>query len=285
LGEAAASDPHVIPALLARLADSQYADSDCFNKWISAGRAELDGKKDELDLQFQALKQIKAEIDAAGRDVVTRNARIARYQELASVFRTNQQVYEGRVRDHQTEYRRREKQVAEIDETSRRQYEEYRSWRERRGAERLWSELNDIFAAAARQARKDGQMTRNLKSGLERIRKMPSDLGGYAMKQQESAENGVLIVAATLCRPEKVHSVVDTGATMVSVTPALIDVLDLAGPAGIEIEINLAGGIRRKGRQIKLPYVEVAGMGAPGVEAVILKEACWASMALSVSAF
>jgi hypothetical protein len=107
---------------------------------------------------------------------------------------------------------------------------------------------------------------------INKVRAMRRDLAMHAIKQQEEAENGLLIVQVTLSQSEQCHMFVDTAASVVTITPELVEVLALSDKIGDEVEVTLAGGIRIKAPQLALPIMTVYGMTAEYIKALVLKE-------------
>ena len=63
---------------------------------------------------------------------------------------------------------------------------------------------------------------------------------------------------------------VDTGATITTIHPAMIGALGLSENLGKEESYRLAGGIRKNAREVTIPSISVSGKSAVNVKAAVL---------------
>ncbi|HUT89130.1 MAG TPA: retroviral-like aspartic protease family protein [Thermoguttaceae bacterium] len=259
------------------------------NRWVESTNARHEGTRAELETESESLRAVEKEIkdldtrlaDAPGADdraavdaynalVTQRNALVEQYNQLGKSCQERQAAYNDSVARDQQEIERRQKELDSRRAAFRQQVaEEYR--RNETGEDlSFFKRLNRFYADLLEQQR--NAETPELAAKISRVRAMRRELAEHAVKRHETAESGLLIVEATLCRHEKCFLIVDTGATVVSISPALVDAAGLSDQLGKETEATLAGGIKIRGRELTIPQLSVLAMDAQDVKAVVLDE-------------
>ncbi len=264
---------------------------DDFNRQVEEDNSGLEAEIEKLNAQLNPLREIEqqiegidqrlereppdlsvqASVEAYNRRVGERNALVQKHRELAQSYEKSRQEYEARVRSSKEDFERRHARLDEVKRQAEAQASGYRNWIEGGGPERFCHELNEFYASLHKETRRGRGQSAEQSGQIEAVRKIRKELGAHVKRREETAENGLLVVESVLCRSETCFMFVDTGSTVVTVTPELVEVLDLSDRIEKEIEVILPGAIRIKAPKIVLPVVSVFGMEAEGVEAVILK--------------
>ena len=135
----------------------------------------------------------------------------------------------------------------------------------------FFADLNRFYARLCQEKRRAGK-SRELDADIRRVRSIRQELGDHAVKSHESRKSGLVIVKALLDRKEECFFIVDTGASLVTLSQALVDALGLSDRLGDEIGLSLAGGKRVKGRKLVIPEITVLGRTARDIDAVVLGE-------------
>ena len=259
------------------------------NRWIESTNARHEAARAELETESQSLHALEREIkdldnrlaDEPGPDdraavdaynalVTQRNGLVARYNQLGKSCQQRQAAYNDSVARDQQEIESRQKALDSRRAAVQQQTAEHNQRIETGEDLSFFKGLSRFYAELQKQSR-SGE-TPELAEKISRVRAVRRELAEHAVKRHESAESGLLIVEATLCRREKCFLIVDTGATVVSISPALVDAAGLSDQLGKETEATLAGGIKIRGRELVIPQLSVLGMDAQDVKAVVLDE-------------
>ena len=264
---------------------------DNYNKWTQAKKAEIEAEGATLEEQLESLRQLETQIKALDhrlegpkRDpynkslvqaynslVAQRNELVKKHNELGRVYKESERAYNNAVDRLNQEVAVRKERVAGAKRDAEEEVRAYRRWVDSRQDMVFFGDLNRFYALLHEEKRRISHNT-NLDRHLEEVRAIRRELGDYAIRKQEDAKNGLIIVRAILCGREEGFFIVDTGATLVTISLELIKALGLTDLLGNEIEVILAGGIRIKGRELLIPKLSVFGMEAEDVKAVVLKE-------------
>ena len=250
---------------------------------IEAARRATDAEVFELHELESALEEAQARLRTSApdtrdanavagynRSVAEFNTRAARQRELTAACRSSLEAFNRLVGAHNKDLEARQLRSSQAQQTARKKYEEYRAWHQAHGAESLWRQVNALYAEAWREWR--GKAAPAAYGRLERLRAARGTLGRRAMEQREGADTSVLAVPVRLGECEECCLVVDTGASLVTVSPEVVEALGLTSRTGEAIEVSLAGGLRTKGPRLTLPAVTVQGLQARDVDAVVLPE-------------
>ena len=259
-------------------------------QWVAESEARIETARRAMDAGVASLREWENALEAAharlrtsapdtrdasavaayNRSVADFNARATRQRELAATCRASLDAFNRLVGAHNKELEERQLRTSQAQQAARRKYEEYRAWHNAHGAESLWRQVNALYAEAWREWRDKAAPAAY--GRLERLRGARRTLGRRAMERQEGAEVGVLVVPVRLGETEECCLVVDTGASLVTVSPELVEALGLTGRTGEVIEVCLAGGLRTRGPRLTLPAITVQGLQARDVDAVVLRE-------------
>ena len=142
----------------------------------------------------------------------------------------------------------------------------YVDWRKLDGQKRLWAQLNEVFARV-----------RGLAGGpveapeLAKARALRREIAQFAVVSQEKSQSGWLSVEARL-GGEPVWLDVDTGASVVAVSPEMVKALNWSGYCGEPVELQLAGGLRLMAPQLLIPELSVQSHSADHVKGAVVKE-------------
>jgi clan AA aspartic protease (TIGR02281 family) len=266
---------------------------DDFDEWAQSSKASLDAERQMLDHQMEPLREIEAQaeilgerlererpstpasndiIDAYNLLVEEYNSLSQRHKELFQAYQQSERAYNRRVEEYNREFARHNEQLKAVLQKAEDRFNAYRRWIQERGDERFAKSLNSCYASMMRESRQEGGDSWELKQSLERVRSIRNELSDYARKQEETAEHGVVVAEATLCGSEQCLMVVDTGASVVSINPEMVEILGIASHVGDKVEISLAGGVRIKAPQLVIPSMAVQGMKAEYVKAIVLEE-------------
>ena len=259
-------------------------------QWVAESEARIETARHAVDAEVAELHELESALEegqarlrssapdtreasavaAYNRSVGEFNARAARQREMAATCRANLDAFNRLVGAHNKELEARRLRTEQAQQSARRKYEEYRAWHQAHGAESLWHQVNAMYAEAWRGWRNKASPAAH--GRLERLRAARRTLGRRAMEQRDGAEATVLAVPVRLGECEECCLVVDTGASLVTVSPELVEALGLTGRTGEVIEVSLAGGLRTKGPRLTLPAITVQGLEALDVDAVVLAE-------------
>jgi clan AA aspartic protease (TIGR02281 family) len=238
--------------------------------------AEVNRFLPEIEASTERLSQpVPRDAEAVARhnrQVDAHNVKVQEHRERVNAYNERQKDHNRRVEERNAELRRRERELDAVREAIGKEFQEHQSWRKAHGDERLFREVNQLYAALHEALPEAGASAGTVKAYLNQVRLMRKELATYARRREQEAENGVLIVPAMLSPDEECHLVVDTGATTVTVSHEMVRVLGLTGRLGNEVEVSIAGGLRARGREIVLPRLSVQGMEARDVDAIQLEE-------------
>lgn len=148
---------------------------------------------------------------------------------------------------------------------------EYNSWIKERGAEKFFNNVNRFYISLCQEDKKN-ELSAELTCYIDRIKRLRSGLGLYMQNRQNQQEDGLLIIKALFCDSEESYMIVDIGASLVSISPELVEILGITEYVGDVIELSLPAGIHIKAPQLLIPSISVDGKKAEYVKGVVLKE-------------
>lgn len=269
--------------------DSLNQRIDEHNRWVETTKARHEAARTELETESQSLRALKKEIadldarlaekpraddravvEAYNALVAERNARVDKYNQLGKAFQRRQAAHNDSVARDQQEMETREQELDSRRAAVEERIAERNRWLDTGEDLSFFQALNRYYADLVKQSR--DRETPELAERTSKVRAIRRELAEHAVKGHESAGGGLVIVEATLRRREKCFLIVDTGATVVSVPPALVDAAGLSDQLGKEIEATLAGGVKIRGRELVIPQLSVLGNEAQDVRAVVLDE-------------
>jgi len=227
----------------------------------------LNNRCSEAVRRFNAWLEITtAELDNERAFIESKSSRRHEHEQVRRV-----KAFNERVGQYKREETRRRNEVEELQRASEKTFDAHKRWLEAGGLVQFSSNLNQFYASLHHETCRRQSTVESL-SNIDRLKKIRNELGALIKARQENREDGLLIVPAILSGSETAWLIVDTGASSLSITPELVNVLGLEDRVGEEVEVRLAGGIRIKAPRITLPRVSVDNVEIEHIEAVVLKE-------------
>jgi hypothetical protein len=277
------------PVAEANAASKQAADG--FNAWTKAQGEALETDRVSLDKELETIRaletQIKetgqalekekvnavgaAAVEAYNRRVGELNAQVEKHDRLGKDLEQRQAAYNRQVEAYNQEAERRKAQAEGIQKQAGSVADAYQSWR-KDGPERLFSDVNRAYAQALEEARRSGGPSPERQSLIDRLRRIRAELAAYAKKEEATAEHGLLLVDVQLPGGEVGLVMVDSGASVSSLSPEMVDILSIRQHVGEEVELVLPNAIRIKAPQLVIPEIAAEGMKTEYVKAVVLKQ-------------
>jgi clan AA aspartic protease (TIGR02281 family) len=261
---------------------------DEYNVWIKTQDSQRGAWQEKLSKEFKTLEVLKKQIETLDQELMTgpdstdkkavqeyndkvieRNALVEKYNKEGELYKTHESAYNTANKKLKEEISVREKNL----EAQKKEYdifiETYNQWINEKRDEAFFKELNRFYAGLLEQDRQ-GKNKPRLDKYINRLRAIRQELGQLAVDDENSRENGVLIVKAIFPGEETCFLILDTGASRVSLSPEMADVLGLSKKLGEEIEILVAGGMTVKGRSVDIPWITVVGKTAKNIQGIIL---------------
>jgi clan AA aspartic protease (TIGR02281 family) len=261
---------------------------DDYNVWIKSQDSQIGAWREKLSKEFKALEALKKQIETLDQRLMTepdssdekavqeynakvieRNALVEKYNKEGKIYMTLESAYNTANKKLKEEIFVREKNL----EAQKKEYETfietYNRWINEKRDEAFFKELNRFYAELIEQNRRGENKGRSNKY-INRLRAIRQELGQLAVDDENNRENGVLIVKAIFPEKEICFLILDTGASRVSLSPEMADVLGLSEKLGDEIETLVAGGMTVKGRSVDIPWIIVAGQTAKNIQGIIL---------------
>lgn len=272
-------------ALAAKVSDAARA----VNEWGSSQSASLKGAQERVNVQVKTinelgtriaelhrqLKEMKKESMTAA-EVGAYNTVAGKVKELVAqqkaLVETQSKAAEQlrtAVAAFEKEREARATQFDALKATAQKQMKAYADWHNGDAGSAFFRQVNTLYAALYVETQRRGTPL-DTDPALQSLRSLRRQLGDYARQREDKRENGLIIVAATLGDDEGSTFIVDTGASVTTISPALARVLGLDGKGGPEMAVTLAGGIKLKGPEVILPRLTVFGKTAEQVKAVVI---------------
>jgi len=261
---------------------------DDYNVWIKSQDSQMGAWQEKLSKEFKALEALKKQIETLDQELMTkpdssdekaiqeynakvieRNALVEKYNQEGKIYMTLESAYNTANKKLKGEISVREKNLEAQKEEYEIFIETYNQWINEKKDEAFFKELNRFYAELIEQNR-GGENKRRSNKYINRLRSIRQELGQLAVDDENSRENGVLIVKAIFPGKETCFLILDTGASRVSLSPEMADVLGLSEKLGDEIETLVAGGMTVKGRSVDIPWITVAGQTAKNIQGIIL---------------
>ena len=261
---------------------------DDYNVWIKAQDFQRGVWQEKLSKEFKTLEALKKQIETLDQELMTkpdstdekavqkynakiieRNALVEKYNKEGKIYMIHESAYNTANKKLKEEISVREKNL----EVQKKEYEifieTYNQWINEKRDEAFFKELNRFYAELIEQDRRR-ENKRRLDKYINRLRAIRQELGQLAVDDENSRENGVLIVKAIFPGKETCFLILDTGASRVSLSPEMADILGLSKKLGDEIETLVAGGMTVKGRSVDISWITVAGQTAKNIQGIIL---------------
>jgi len=261
-----------------------------YNQWLKAQRAALDPERGKLEAEFKVLEALGEQIQALDKKLAAgkpdtdsadsvrkynalarrRNEAVTKYNTLGKAYKAREKAFNEATDKFNAEAKARKQAVERVTGNAERVVKDYRKWIESKSDLAFFQELTRLYGRL-RKERRLRASNAVLDRQIERLREYRRELGLRAKRRRREAGNGLIIEPVTLCGAETSFMIVDTGATVVTISPGLVAALGLSERIGKEVEVSLAGGIRIKAPEITIPEVTVLGRTAANVKGVVLE--------------
>ena len=263
------------------------------NAWVEGVHKRHEAERKRLQADYQAIKRLEAEIKAMDTQldrkkpkanakgasiraynglVERRNGLVRTHAARTAAYKEEQTRFNGAATRANEQIDRRKTRMQESKTQALATLSRYKEWLESDQPEQVAKAVNHCYADVHRRLR-SAPHSGTLRRLLQRLRGLRHELGERAIRQANSAENGLILLRATLCGREECVMVVDTGASFVTISPALVEALGLSDRLGEPVTVSLAAGVKRSGPELRIPRLRVLGMEARDVKAVVLDEA------------
>lgn len=262
------------------------------NKYVEEVNAALESERCELEDAAEVISSIAREIDKIDKRIDNaktgasrngelkslsdleslRQAKVDEYNSLIDAYRKHEDKYDKMVSEFKTRASEKKNQLANAEQDLKKNIELYQKWREENQDLAFFVTLNRVYADLHKVNRvKQGNLDNN--PDIARLRAMRKDLAAFVSKKSPNTkDDGLILVEAVFCGSETCYMLLDTGASTVTISTAMVEVLGLSDRLGKEVEVGLAGGVRIKGREIVIPGITVLGCEAKNVDAVVIGE-------------
>jgi len=260
-----------------------------YNQWSKTRHQELESVKMNLEQELAAIHGIETGIEDMDRRlkenprlkdtdsvdrynalVLERNALVEKHKKLVTAFKKKERVFNDSVARFNLDQDLRKKVTEGVIQRAEAEADAYKRFMENGEDLSFYKNINHEYAKLAQEKRRLGGRFEK-KASLKKIAALKEELGSRAAKEHEKRENGLIIVPATLCGRERAYLIVDTGATICTITPDMVVALELSDSLGKEIEVTLAGGVTIKGSSLVIPSISVFGKEAKDIDAIVLK--------------
>ena len=264
---------------------------DEYNHWLARINREYDEKKAELQREFEQIRSLETQlfelekgikalqpklqdfssVESHNKLVEEHNSLSERYNRLVRVYEERKTVFNRGTEETNKEIETRRQKLDLIQKAGKEEIEHYLNWLKEQGPERVFLEINQLYFSRIQKSNQSEKNKRRFEHQIDKIRNLREIIGKHAKNNQELLENGALIVQVELCGVEKSYMAIETGASVVSLTPEMVKILQIEDHVGEEVDVILAGGIRIKAPQLLIPSISYDGHEAKFVKAVILK--------------
>jgi hypothetical protein len=234
-----------------------------------AGVDEIAAEVSRLDMALAVRPGLEAApevTDAFNAKVKERNALAARHGEAVDGLNAAVRLFNAGQRDEQAAGEQRRRILDEGIRTHEEACEAYVEWRKRDGSKRLWDELNEVFARVRPRA-----VTGVEPPELAKARALRREIAEFAIAARQKSQSGWLSVEARL-GDEAVWLDVDTGASVVGISPEIVEALNWSVHVGEKVELLLVGGLRLEAPQLGVPELSVHGQSADHVKGAVIND-------------
>ena len=261
-----------------------------FNRWYSSKKNILDEQREKLQKEYKTLDEIKKQIDALDEkltripdqtnkeavkaysaEMKKRNDLVDKYNNHAKEYNTKERGYNNSATEFKTETAVRKETLDTEKEKTLKEIEIINTWFNEKKGRVFFAELNGMYAQIIRDKKQTGNS--DLDNYINKIQSLRYKLGEIAIKKETKAENGLIIVKTALDSSVESFYIIDTGASLVTITLEMVKALGLEDQLGKKIETSLAGGITVKGQEITIPRISVLGKTAQNIPAIVLPSA------------
>ncbi len=263
-----------------------------YNLLIATKKQEFKKRSDELEAIFQTIKenenqikeydkrlenekpdqQIPDSIEAYNQKVQDRNRLVEKQKELVDEYNSMHETYAKEVDEFNKTSAQKNSQLDDIEKKNKENASNYQQWISSSGPEKFYGDINRFYASLQKEKRDNKDNIPDLDDHVFKIGKIRKELGVLTQSKHKSSLNGLLIVETTVCNSETSYMLVDTGASLTSLTDEMVDILNLREFIGEEIEITLPNALRIKAPQLLIPGISVNGMQAEYIKGIVLRE-------------
>jgi clan AA aspartic protease (TIGR02281 family) len=262
---------------------------EAYNAWGKSVVAQQEESQAQLEDRYTQLKALEKQITAMDKRLNTRpnrenqsavqayqntmqqrNELVRRYNKLVAQTKELQTQSRQFAAKAKKEMARRQADLGEQQQSLKDLAAQLQAWFDKGNHLVFQRKLNQTFAALRCHLAADD--TPHRRDQFKRLRAMRRTLFEQLKERQANSEAGMVVVQAQLCGSEPCYFLVDTGASRVTISPALVTALGLDNQVGEEIPVTVAGGTRVAGRSIEIPKIAVHGVEARNVKAVVLNE-------------
>jgi clan AA aspartic protease (TIGR02281 family) len=241
--------------------ESQVASLHMIEKQIDDLDQRLKEKPNSLD---------RSAVESYNSIVKQRNDLVRQHNQFVESYKQLEKEYNDAVARSNGEVKVQRQQLDALRKAVDEQTAIYKQWTANNGDTTFFQQLNHFYAQLCSQWR-SGQSP-ELDPAIGQVLQIRRELAAHAVRSHEKSVTGLVIVEATLGRQATCYLVVDTGASTVTIPPAMVEALGLSDRLGREVEISLAGGMKIVGRELVIPSLSVLGQEATDVRAVVLDE-------------
>jgi predicted aspartyl protease len=255
--------------------------------------AELNQQREKLKNEFKLIKDVEKKISGLAEEIKNiqfnprdtlaaesynklveeHNKLIKDYETLLTEYRKNEDVFNKHVKKINADNAKSKSDIDTFIKETKGKLDEYQRWIIKHGPQKLFSDLNQFYALLIETSKNAEGNSEELTKYLKAFQNLRQEIAQHTKREQSSQKNGALIVQCVLCGQEEVCLSVETGSSVVSLTPEMVKILGIEDHVGDEVELILAGNIRIKAPELLIPSLSVYGHEAKFVKAVVLKHA------------
>jgi hypothetical protein len=253
---------------------------DTYNALVQTINTRENYRKSEIDKKGKALEKLEKQIgkydaqlaaNSNNQLIDQRNALVKRYNRQLKQLENEITLFNEWVKQTNQNIDAEKAQLDKLNTALELEIKHHSNWLQLNKDSEFWLDLNRTYLNLHRK-RRAGNNNLLLNKQIQKIRDLRKELGTYAIDQARSQENGLVIIAGIICRKEEFHFIVDTGASYVSLTPEMVEVLGLKERLGEVTDLSLAAGKTAWGQKIVFPYISVLGMEEQDVPGIAIPE-------------
>ncbi len=255
---------------------SQHREVKSYNAWVEEMGRQTEAKRARLFDELEGLETLKQRLEELGRElkqpanaeqhdgidrqyqelVEEYNCRVARFNERQKSLNRETEELNQQINQRSEEVEHKQQQFAhELDN--------YEAWLSQDGPRKLSAEINQCYAALKHSV---SAMNPDESRIFAELRSMRQVMGAHARNTASAA----LLVETLLDGRDVCCMSVDTGSSVVSVSPEVVQILGLQQHVGEEVEVVLAGGMRIKAPELVIPEIVYDQYDAQFVKAVVI---------------
>ena len=226
-----------------------------YNNWFSPRKKILESERGKLNEEFKSVDEIKKQIDtldekltripdptdekavkAYNEELKKRNALVEKYNGLAKAYKEHETAFNTSVKKFESEIASRKDALESQKKEAMDEVQVIDQWFNEKNDQAFFADLNQTYAQLIEEKQRTGNEA--LDASISKVRGLRHELGQCALSKQHKAENGLIVVPALLGSSTESFFIVDTGASLVTITPELVRVLGLEEKVGKEIKTD-----------------------------------------------